>query len=180
MPDMVYGIMEKKEKRMINDMQKETLKLGQEVWYMDTYDNLRSGIAEQYHEKMENYVKIRGTQDNYGTQYIDIAECHSTKEDALAAAQNKSQERVNKFLQSIKTPEDLVQFMYEHTVSHAEEYTDWDARKAASIAAKEIMGIDLEGERDAGKNIRSAMEPSPSLEDAIKQLQTEMASENSL
>ena len=30
-----------------------------------------------------------------------------------------------------------------HTVSRAEEYTDWEARAAACDAAKELLGLDL-------------------------------------
>ena len=42
-----------------------------------------------------------------------------------------------------KTIEDLVQFMYDNTVSCADEYTDWNARRAARERAKELLDIDL-------------------------------------
>ena len=58
--------------------------------------------------------------------------------------------------------------MYNEGVAQAEEYTDWDARNAARIRAKELLGIDLEMESN-GKI--QAKEEMPELGDALDALQ---------
>ena len=57
--------------------------------------------------------------------------------------QQTSDAQVQKYRASIVTVCDLVRFMYNHTVSRAEEYTDWEARAAACDAAKDLLGMNL-------------------------------------
>lgn len=123
-------------------MERSTMKIGQEIWYQDTYGNIQSGEVIGFHEGID-YVKIRGTRSSHGSQGVKITHCYSTKDELITAMQVKSQERVSAFCGKIKTVNNLVRFMYDNTVSSAEEYTDWDARKAAAIRAKELLGIDL-------------------------------------
>lgn len=44
----------------------------------------------------------------------------------------------------IRSVNDLVEFMFNNTVAPAEEYTNYDARKAAAIRAEELLGLKLE------------------------------------
>lgn len=64
------------------------------------------------------------------------------EEDAKSVLYKKHYETVHGYKDQIKSVEDLVRFMYSHPVSlHA--YTDYNARLAASVMAKELLGIDL-------------------------------------
>lgn len=121
---------------------KKTIEIGQEIWYEDTYGNIQSGEVTGFHEGTD-YVKIRGTRSSHGSQGVKVTHCYPTKDELLTGMRVKSQKRTSAFCEEIKIVNDLVRFMYDHTVSCAEEYTDWDARKAAAIRAKELLGIDL-------------------------------------
>lgn len=125
-------------------MEKAGMKIGQEVWYSDTYGNVQSGETIRFYEENPDYVKVKGTRDSYVTGGVKIKDCYDTKDELLAAMQKNHEEKVVSFCKEIKTVHDLVRFMYDNTVSCAEEYTDWDARKAAYIRAKELLGMDLE------------------------------------
>lgn len=68
-----------------------------------------------------------------------------TDEEALAVLDEKNKEQVDKYRSEIQTMEDLVRFGYTHCVhTGAEEYTDWNARKAYAAMAERLMGIQLE------------------------------------
>lgn len=140
-------------------------KLGDNVWYMDTYDNLHSGTIIEFRN---NYAAIRESIHN--VSHTKVSSLYPSKEDCLHAAEEKSQNRIMAFLSDLNTVEDLVRFMYDNVVSSADEYTDWDAQKAAEIAAKNILNIDL----------RESAETMPDLGDALKDLQSEQTDGQSL
>lgn len=124
--------------------QKAKLEIGTEVWY-EAWDSLHSGkITEFDDEKHPDRVMVKGTRSDHGTQWVEKDSCYASKEDLIDAIQEESDRRVNEFLAQIKNVNDLVQFMYDNTVSMTDEYTDWDARKAARMAADNLLGIDLE------------------------------------
>lgn len=124
--------------------QKAKLEIGTEVWY-ESWDSLHSGkITEFDDEKHPDRVMVEGTRSDHGTQWVKKDGCYASKEDLIDAIQEESDRRVNEFLAQIKNVNDLVQFMYDNTVSMTDEYTDWDARKAARMAADNLLGIDLE------------------------------------
>ncbi len=119
-------------------------KIGTEVWYKSTWCDVNSGVITGFHNKHPDYVTIKGIRDTYGTQNCLISNCYSTKQALLDALHNESQNNIASICNEIKTVEDLIRYMYNHTVSCAEEYTNWDARKAVSIRANELLGIQLE------------------------------------
>lgn len=57
-------------------------------------------------------------------------------------SKTKRDAKIKKYCERIRTVEDLVQFLYKESM-HAEEYPDYNARKAAEIRAKELLDIDL-------------------------------------
>lgn len=59
------------------------------------------------------------------------------------------EQRFRERLATVRTVEDLVRFMYDNTVSEADEYTDEIARKVAAAKAKELLGIDLDARQDS-------------------------------
>ena len=67
------------------------------------------------------------------------------EEDAREYKRKKEEKMKNDYRNQIHSIQDLVRFMFEHTVSSAEEYTDWTARAVAIEKAKEF-GITLDEE----------------------------------
>lgn len=123
---------------MINNV-----KIGQEIWYKTSYVDVNSGIIKEIHnEKGHGYVIVNGTRKTYGTQGVKLENCYPTREALLQALQVDFDNKVKTFCDSIQTINDLVKFCYDHNMS-AEEYTEWEARKAAQIRAKELLNIDL-------------------------------------
>ncbi len=65
------------------------------------------------------------------------------RNDAEARNQAQFAEEVDKYLANISSVEDLVKFMFATNLSICGEDTNWAARKAAKLEAKELLGIDL-------------------------------------
>lgn len=129
-------------------MKKEDLKIGQEIWFKAPYVDVNSGIVTEIREHVktpkgeEIYAMLNGTRDTFGSTGARINDCYPTKEALLNGLKAESNNKVKEYCNSIQTVEDLVQFCYDHNMS-GEEYTDWEAKKAARIRAKELLGIDL-------------------------------------
>lgn len=122
----------------------ENIKVGQEVWFKDTYTDVNSGVVTEICTgEAEGYVKIKGTGDTFSTGGTKIKNCYPTKQALLDALQAGWDAKVAAYKESIRTVGDLVRFCFEHNFS-AEEYTDWEARKAAQARAKELLGLELE------------------------------------
>ena len=66
------------------------------------------------------------------------------KESAMRALEDSHGARVKEYCSRIDSVEDLVRFAYDEVVSTAEEYTNWDARKAYAVMAKKLLGIRLD------------------------------------
>ena len=82
-------------------------------------------------------IKIR-----YGTFTVPIYDIFKTKEDRDQARIKRYNKKVQEYCEKINDITDLVFFMFNHNVALAEEYTDWEARKAAQIKANQF-GINL-------------------------------------
>ena len=130
-------------------MKKEDIKVGQEVWFKATYADVNSGVVTEIREHVktpkgeEIHVMLNGTRDTIGSMGARIKDCYPTKEALLDGVKAESDSKIEKYCESIQTVEDLVRFCYDHNM-HAEEYTDWEAQKAAQIRAKELLGIDID------------------------------------
>lgn len=121
----------------------KNIKVGQEVWFKSTWTSVNSGIVTEICDgKAEGYVMLKGTRETYGSTGAKIDDCYTTKEELLQALQAEHDNKVKNYCQSIQTVEDLVRFCYDHNFT-AEEYTDWEAKKAAEIRAKELLDITL-------------------------------------
>lgn len=119
-------------------------KIGQKVWFRSAYVTVNQGkITEICTGKAEGYVTLKGINDTYGTCGAKLEDCFLTKEELLADKQVKNDARIKRYCEEIKTVNDLVTFMYDNNVSCSEEYTDWEAREAARIRAKELLNMDL-------------------------------------
>lgn len=68
---------------------------------------------------------------------------YESKNDAEQAYSAEIQNRIEEYKSKINTVEDLVRFMFNKNVAHAEEYTDYEARRAAIEKTKELLDIEL-------------------------------------
>lgn len=118
----------------------ENLKIGTSVWHETTW----SGICEEkiaspckVTESGAKYYDLKGV-DIVGSSGGVLENLYLTKDEAVAAYKTKADEKVRGYLAQINTIQDLVAFMFNHNVAYCEEYTDYEARKAAEIKAKEF------------------------------------------
>lgn len=129
-------------------MRKEDIKVGQEIWFRTSYADVNSGIVTEIWESAkalkgkETYIMLTGTRDTRGSMTARIKDCYPTKEALLSELKATSDAKVKEYYESIWTVEDLVRFCYNHNM-RAEEYTDWEAQKAAKLRTKELLDIDL-------------------------------------
>lgn len=70
-----------------------------------------------------------------------------TAKEAYTYRNENNNRYVSQYLESIKTVADLVKFPFTHCINGG-EYTDWNAVKAYKIRAKELLGINLEKEKE--------------------------------
>jgi len=101
-------------------------------------------IKQTEKQPSEPYLVIKIEGACYGTRNFLASKCYPTREEAQAAKERKSEELQNKYREQIKTPADLVTFMYDNAVACCEEYTNWEARAVAKEKAKEFFGLELE------------------------------------
>ena len=109
------------------------------VWFFDNYDNLHTGtVSKLFEHNGVPYARVSCS----GTWNIKVADCYPDKGSCLEARERKKEARISLILAQLKTKDDLIAYMYTHTVSLAEEYTDWEAREAVKRKAAEF-GITL-------------------------------------
>lgn len=125
----------------VRPMKLADLKDGEELYYIHAaLDEVRSGkLLCTYPES-----DVLTITDTNGMDYIQLkVDCvFRFQEDAKSVLYKRHYETVQSYKDQIKSVEDLVRFMYSHQVS-LDEYTDYQARLAASIRAKELLGIEL-------------------------------------
>lgn len=112
--------------------------IGKRVWIWDPYGNMHDGLVTQKKS------------DDSGNCYIVITGGFTAREEAFPSYDEcvlwweaKRRETIDKYLEEIKSVEDLVQFMYSHCCARCEEYTDWEAREAVRVRALELLGVNL-------------------------------------
>lgn len=80
----------------------------------------------------------------YSSFTVQLRNLFATSEEVARHIKEVHDKRFNERLEKVRTVKDLVRFMYDNTVSEADEYTDEDGRKIAAMKAKELLGIDLD------------------------------------
>ena len=80
--------------------------------------------------------------DNVGSFCALRSDIYATKEEAIAAYQEKSAKNVEQYKKEIKGLKELLEFPLTHCLN-GEEYTDYDAIEAYKIMASELTGIVL-------------------------------------
>lgn len=121
------------------------------VWFLDTWSALpvKARITELCRDgRAVEYAGVECIHDAgcgaYGSRGVHFHDLYPSKEELLVAVYKAEQEKIAEIKTSIKTKDDCIRFMYSHTVSPAEEYTDETARRAIRETAKERWGLNLE------------------------------------
>lgn len=123
---------------------------GTGVYWIDSYYNLQMGVAGK--TVMENvrgeeipYLRIRQGKNLGASTGAKLEDCYFTKEECLAAENKRFAAKVAEYRKEINTVEELAQFMYDHNLNT--EFPDLEARQAAHESGKELMGLDLQGNK---------------------------------
>ncbi len=112
--------------------------IGDKVWWLDAWNNLRWGIIYDF---KEGYAAIHEDGKKGIQTGAKLEDCWPTREACIHAEAERSKLQTEEYKESIKSVEDLVKFLWENDVNS--EYRDYDAAKAARIRAKELLNIEL-------------------------------------
>lgn len=123
---------------MVRIENKNEYKVGDEVWYFDTWGSLRHGIIEKI---VGDKAATREGKRGGISAGSSLWNCWPTKEACLEAENKRWELQKAEYKESIKSVEDLVRFLYDHDINS--EYADYEAREVAKECAAEF-GISLE------------------------------------
>lgn len=121
------------------------LKINQKVWFKESWtERIVCGFVSEITRRADNeehIIKVKGKsylEDSFiGITHQLPDNLFATKEEAIAAAKQESQEWVDNYKAEITDIASLVAFPLSHTF-YAEEYTDYEAIRAYKERAKEL------------------------------------------
>lgn len=121
------------------------IKINQKVWFKETWtERIVCGFVSEITRHSDNeghIIKVKGKsylEDSFiGITHQSPDNLFVTKEEAIAAAKQESQDWVDEYKKEITDIASLVAFPLSHTF-YAEEYTDYEAIKAYKERAKEL------------------------------------------
>lgn len=126
---------------------------GLPVWYIETWSD-RIVRAKVQAIKMNGdleYAELRGMGgdpdslvDFVGTEGRQFDKLFPTREALEKHIADENAAREAEIREQIQTKDDMIRFMFDNTVSCAEEYTDWFARDTVKQIALEKWGIKLD------------------------------------
>lgn len=119
-------------------MKFEDLHVNDNAYYINTVTDTiqRCTIKELHNRENIKFAKIRDT-DLGGTINVKTENIFLTEKDAKDEMQKRNQAELQAYKAEIQSVDDLVNFMFNHHVACG-DYTDWNARLAANIRAKEL------------------------------------------
>lgn len=126
-------------------MKKNRYEIGQFVWFRHTYCDVNSGTVTgvAFDEKRDAFFyEIRELCG--GTMGAAEEDIRLTRDELFELNREIENKRYEKYRAEITDTAALVRFMYDRNVARAEEYTDWEVRRAAKDAAREMLGIELD------------------------------------
>lgn len=121
------------------------IKINQKVWFKETWtERIVCGFVSEITRPSDNeghIIKVKGKsylEDSFiGITHQSPDNLFVTKEEAIAAAKQESQDWVDDYKKEITDIASLVAFPLSHTF-YAEEYTDYEAIRAYKERAKEL------------------------------------------
>lgn len=124
---------------MVKIENKNSFKIGDKVWWFDSWGTLRWGIIYKIQDNMAAIYENGRKGANTGSR---LDNCWPSKDGCLEAERQRAELQVAEYKESIRDVKDLVKFLFEHDVNG--EDRDYDARRAAKERAKELLGFDIE------------------------------------
>ena len=126
------------------------IKKGNTVFFKDKMSNLiLQGTAESlvFDTNDKKYYDIRGTGDMkksfIGLRTVYSKDIFLSFEDCINSVRNTNDKIVKDYENEINDIHDLVKFLFKHPCNNAEEYTDYNAAKAAKNKALELLNLKL-------------------------------------
>lgn len=119
-------------------MQFKDAKLGDTIFFREHWSGMcRKAIIVEIcvDDNGEKYWKVNG---DFGTTWQYPKNCYFSYQACINAMNAKDNEMVQKYKEEINSIDDMLIFALNHTISCAEEYTDWNARKAFIERGKEL------------------------------------------
>lgn len=123
------------------------------VWYIEPWADriVRAKVQAIKVSGDLEYAELRGMggdpdslMDFVGTEGREFEKLFPTREALEKHIADENAAREAEIREQIQTKDDMIQFMFDHTVSCCEEYTDWFARDVVRKIAKEKWGLVLE------------------------------------
>ena len=124
---------------------------GHPVWFLGSWSDMpvkAKVIKICRDERAGEYAEVDCIHDDecyaFGSHSVHFDDLYPSKGDLLKAMFDAAMLKTAEIKASIQSKDDCIRYMFNHTVSCAEEYTDWTARRAIQQIAKERWGLDLE------------------------------------
>lgn len=121
----------------------EDIEVGDNL-YFNTDSNRRGKAVVDRIYTEPGMAPAIGMKTRHSTFTVQLHNLFATQRELTEYVKDLEEKCFRERLEKIKTVEDLVRFMYDNTVSEADEYTDEDGRRIAAMKAKELLGIDLD------------------------------------
>lgn len=123
----------------------QNFKPGDYVYFIDRYYNNLEGTVKDifYFPNCPTYSNYYIISTMYGSATVAEENVFKTEKERNDELIKRHNIQVKEYCDGIKDYKDLIVFMFNHNVSCPKEYTDWEAREAVRIKAKEF-GIELD------------------------------------
>ena len=124
------------------------LKKGRSYYFLDKRTNqlVKGRIIEISRYKGEPYATVRELQEKelWG---VKLRELYETEQQYYAAQYKKNKSIKAFYKHNINSVEDLVRFVYNHVMMKSSNCTDYVALEVYEEKTKELLGINLGGEK---------------------------------
>lgn len=121
----------------------EDIKIGQTVWFVQPFSQINRGIVETKSSDSNKFDYVL-VSDRHSCGNVLASDCFPTREALEKGLTERSEKQVKEYCDSIHDISDLMRFIFRHPIAAAEEYTDWDARRAVAMKTQELLGLNLE------------------------------------
>lgn len=120
----------------------KNLKIGDWVWF-DTGYIEKAQVLELIKSDSGTKVKLRCMYiPNITT--LPIKSLYKSERACEQAIKDRSKALINNYCQSIQTIEDLIKFCFDYNIGPCCDTQEQEAREAAKIRTKELLGINIE------------------------------------
>lgn len=120
----------------------KNLKVGDWVWFDSGYIE-KAQVMELIKSDSGTKAKVRCTYIP-STTVLPVKELYRSERACNQAKEDRSKALIQNYCQSIKTIEDLLKFCFEYNIGPCCDMQDYEARQAAIIRTKALLGIEID------------------------------------